>query len=74
MQKMTVSPCAWAQARATQCAVVALPEQCAALAVADDHPAHPELAQHRRRHLAGEGAAPLPVEVLGAEAYDRAAE
>src|SRR5664280_868208 len=46
---------------------VALAEVLPPLRVAGDHPAHPELGEHRRRDLAGERAAVLPVAVLGAD-------
>jgi hypothetical protein len=60
--------------RAAQRAVVGLTEQGAALAVADDRPAHAELDEHRRRNLAGERPVVLPVDVLGAEDHRRAGQ
>ena len=43
---------------------VGLAEVLASLGVADDRAVHPELPEHRRGHLAGEGALVGPVDVL----------
>ena len=49
--------------------LVRLAEVLAPLGVADDRRVDPELAQHRRGDLAGEGALALPVHVLRADGH-----